>query len=95
MITDLVLAGARITSKGLRFLCDALTFMDNIFYLDLSQNCIDDGGMDFLSDLLGGEGSLSSCASLRRISLLGNRITFAGARQVTESALSGGLEYLK
>jgi hypothetical protein len=94
MITDLVLSNARITSRGLRYLCDALTFMDNIFYVDLSQNCIDDCGMDYLSDLLG-EGNLSSCPSLRKITLLGNRITFAGAKLVTESALTGHLEYLK
>ena len=94
MITDLVLANARITSTGLRFLCDALTFMDNMFYLDLSQNCIDDRGVDYLSELLG-EGNLSSCPSLRKISLLGNRITVEGAKLLTESALSGNLEYLK
>jgi len=93
MITDIVLANARITSRGLRFLCDALTFMDNIFYLDLSQNCIDDRGMEYLSDLLG-EGNLSSCPSLRKITLMGNRITFAGAKLVASSALSGTLEYL-
>jgi hypothetical protein len=94
MITDLVLSNARITSRGLRFLCDALTFMDNIFYLDLSQNCLDDRGMDHLGDLLG-EGNLTSCPSLRKITLLGNRITVEGAKLVTESALSGSLEYLK
>lgn len=94
MITDIVLANARITARGLRFLCDALTFMDNVFYLDLSQNCIDDRGMDYLSDLLG-EGNLSSCPSLKKISLLGNRITYEGAKLISESALSGNLEYLK
>ena len=95
MITDLVLANARITSRGLRYLCDALTFMDNLFYLDLSQNCIDDLGMEHLSDLLGEEGHLSSCPSLRKVTLLGNRITYAGAKLVATSALSGNLEYLK
>lgn len=94
MITDLVLAGARISSRGVRSLCDALTFMDNIFYVDLSQNCIDDQGAEYLSDLLG-EGNLSSCASLRKVTLMGNRITGAGARLLVEAALSGGLEHLK
>ena len=94
MITDLVLANARITSRGLRFLCDALPFMDNIYYLDLSQNCIDDRGMDYFSELLG-EGNLSSCPSLRKVTFLGNRITVEGAKQVAKSAMSGNLEYLK
>lgn len=95
MLTHLVLANARITSRGLRFLCDAMTFMDSLVYLDLSQNCLDDLAMLHLGDLLGEGGALSSCPSLKKLTLLGNRVTGEGARIVTEAALGGGLEYLK
>ena len=110
MITDLVLSNARyvspcahvsncdaccrITSGGLRYLCDALTFMNNVKYLDLSQNCIDDAGMDYFSEMLG-EGNFTSCPSLKRVTFLGNRITIIGARTLLHSALTGSLEYIK
>ena len=96
LITDIVLASARITSAGLKYLCDAMLFLPNLKYLDLSQNCIDDVGAVSLSEVLGNsETMIGECSSVEQITLMGNRITLAGAQALLDVLASSKVSYLK
>jgi hypothetical protein len=95
-ITEIVLANARITTKGLKHLCDAMMFLPNLKYLDLSQNCIDDVGASALADVLGNDTMMIGEASpVERITLMGNRITPAGANALLEALPISCVTYLK
>lgn len=95
-ISEIVLANARITSNGLKHLCDALLFLPNLKYLDLSQNCIDDVGASALADVLGNDiMMIGDSSAVERITLMGNRVTSAGANALLEVLPSSNLVYLK
>jgi len=95
IISDIVLANARITSVGLQYLADAMLFLPNLKYLDLSQNAIDDVGAEALAYVLESVTVVGDTSNVKRITLMGNRITHKGARALVMAVLNGNVEYLK
>lgn len=84
IIAKLSLANARVKylSSGM---CQCISSMKNLKYLDLSQNCIDDESVKYLVEMFQ---TSASNSSLEKLVLAGNRITGVGARTLVESFLT-------
>jgi Leucine-rich repeat (LRR) protein len=96
LITDIILANARISSIGLNALSDAILYLPNLRYLDLSQNAICDIGAFSLGSALCGTSVLGDPAAVRKLTLAGNRITYKGAKHLIECTFSSSaVMYMK
>jgi hypothetical protein len=94
-IESLVLSTARITSVGFQDLIEILSSLPNLTYLDLSQNAIDDEGAHGLAMALSNSKIMNERISLEKITLMGNRVTSAGAKALVGAVLMSNVHYLK
>ena len=88
-VTELVLAGARITSIGVSVFAKHLPDMKALRHLDLSNNAVCDSGAAAVA------AALPYCVLLEQCNLAGNRLTGAGAVQMIQAVLFSTITWLR
>lgn len=89
VVTELCLAGARISCVGATFFAKYLPDIKALRYLDLSNNAISDKGAVALAS------ALPYCVLLEQLNLMGNRIASVGAVRLILAVFSSPLHWLR